>query len=143
MGCTTIGNSNALVGHVAPGVAGISALTNTTVVVVVRTSDGDGVATKAVGVVEDVGTPGERGLDAETGSAEVVELATGGDVNAKVGLGAEGLAGSAELDTGLAVIAEDVVDLTIATLVEGVEVVGLVIMGASVDSGEALLVVVS
>jgi hypothetical protein len=64
------------------------------------------------------------------------------NIDALVGLGAERLVRGAELDTGSAVLIENVVHLAVATLVEVGEVVGLIVVVASFNGGETLLVVI-
>ncbi len=72
-----------------------------------------------------------------------MHFAAGRNLNASVGLGAEGLTRGAELDARGAILVQNVVGLAIATLVEGSQVVGLVIVVAAFDGRQASLVVIS
>ena len=137
----TVGDGNALALGLAPRGGQVVAEAGTAIVVVVGAGDGD-LRAAEVGGDHGVATPGERGQQAEAVAAQVVEVAADRDVDARVGLRAQRLAGAAELDTTGVVFVEDVVGETVTALVALAEVVGLVVVGAAVDGGQAFLVVV-
>ena len=72
-----------------------------------------------------------------------MEFTTFWNINTSVGLWAERLSGFAKLDADSAVLVQDVVDLTVITLVELAEIAGLVIMIASFNGRQTLLVIIS
>lgn len=94
---TAVGDFDACAASGAPGIGGISALTNTTIIVILGTFDRY-LSASEVRRKKRIRTPTKRRKQAQTISAKIVELAADRNINAGVGLGTQRLAGWAELD---------------------------------------------